>query len=309
MIDVYGLFWLDSTHLVLIAGSTGIVALYFLWRVFARLRLAWIVENTPTSLVRSAAQGQVELVGQVFPFEGRPLRAPLTGNPCLWYRYRIEKYQRRGKNSQWKEVEKGVSEQAFELRDATGSCLIDPRGADVHPRLRKRWEGNRRHPLSGDSPGLLSRLVFGERYRYTEELFVAEDICYALGWFETRGGGRHLPALEQMTADVVREWKADYPALLARFDSSGSGQLDESVWSRVREAAAEEAAQRRRVLAGEADQHWLQRPSQRGLPFLLSDHHEDDLSRQLRRQSGLAAAGLLVCSLVSGGLWLALLNA
>ena len=80
-------------------------------------------------------------------------------------------------------------------------------------------------------------------------------------------------------------------------------------WDQVRVAAEREAARQERV-AGKAEVvHMLSKPSVSGLPFLLSDHHEEHLSRHLRRQSGWSLAGLLVTSLVSGALWLALLAA
>src|SRR3569832_2694177 len=57
---------------------------------FVSLRRARLIEATPTSRIRSAAQGYVELAGAAVMMEGVPIIAPLTLLPCAWYRYREE---------------------------------------------------------------------------------------------------------------------------------------------------------------------------------------------------------------------------
>src|SRR5690606_16652826 len=95
-----------------------------------QLRRARLIEDTPTSRIRSAPQGYVELTGfaREVAAADTPLRGPLTGKPCVWFRYRIERYQR-GKRSGWHPVESGASAQWFELDDGSGRCWIDPAGA------------------------------------------------------------------------------------------------------------------------------------------------------------------------------------
>src|SRR5699024_5093652 len=107
---------------------------------------------------------------------------------------------------------------------------------------------------------------------------------------------------------MISDWKADYPSLLARFDRNADGQLDAVEWERVRAAAAVEAQQQMRRESTQPVVHTLARPPHKGLPFLLSDHHEEDLGRRLRRQSGWSMAGMIVAGAVAGWLWLALLR-
>src|SRR3546814_16826408 len=95
--------------------------------------------------------------------------APLTGERCLWWRYRIEEYRSNGKRSSWSVVERGVSEAWLRLADATGECLIDPRGAEVHPAFRTVWTGDLRHPRGVAPSGWLGVFIIGKRYRYTED--------------------------------------------------------------------------------------------------------------------------------------------
>ncbi|WP_285275183.1 GIDE domain-containing protein [Halopseudomonas bauzanensis] len=308
MIDLYGVFLVSRGAHAVFTGISSVLTLWLLYRMFTRLRRARWVEDTPTSKIRSAAQGLVELVGQVEAGGHAPLLSPLSGRPCLWYRFTVEELQRRGRNTEWRTVERGSSDRPFLLGDGTGTCWVQPAAAEVHPRQRRRWEGNRRWPLGHKTQtGVLGALL-GRRYRYTEEWLHEGDQLYALGWFESRGGGREAMDAQSIARQIISRWKADYPDLLARFDRNGDGQLDQAEWEGVRVAAAREAQQQIRS-AGEAPAlHLLVKPPHKGLPFLLSDHHEEQLSQRLRRQSGWSLAGMLLAGGVAAWLWLALLH-
>ncbi|MEJ6655147.1 MAG: GIDE domain-containing protein [Pseudomonas sp.] len=307
MIDLYGIFLVSRGVHAAATGASSLLALWLLYRMFSRLRRARWVEDTPTSKIRSAAQGLVELVGKVEGGGHAPLLSPLAGRPCLWYRFSVEELQRRGKNTEWRTVERGHSDRPFLLRDETGRCWVLPSEAEVHPRLRRRWEGQRRWPLGNKAQtGVLGALL-GRRYRYTEEYLQEHDILYALGWFESRGGGRDAMDPQSVARQIISGWKADYPDLLARFDRNRDGQLDPVEWERVRTAAALEAQHQIRRAGESPTVHALAKPPHKGLPFLLSDHHEEELSRKLRRQSGWSLAGMLIAGGLAGWLWLALL--
>lgn len=248
--------------------------------------------DTPTSRIRSAAQGYVELVGVLRNLEDvPPLAAPLTAKPCLWWRYRIEEYRGAGKRSSWRIVEQGCSEGLLRLADATGDCLIDPRGARVLPARRDCWNGDLRHPRGLPSRGVLAWLTGHRRYRYTEERLHADEPLYAIGEFRTRGGGRQGLDLQAAQGQVVCEWKKDYARLLQRFDNNRDGLLDQAEWSRVRLAASLEAQDRHRLASGQPAEHLLMRPTE-GLPFVLSSHGEEVLARRYRWH---AAGGAVLC--------------
>lgn len=301
-----GLVYSSNVYFMALALSS-LATLWLLHRTFSRLRRARWVEDTPTSLIRSAAQGLVELHGQIDAGGHELLLSPLAGQPCLWYRFRVEEYRRSGRHREWRTVEKGQSDRPFLLRDATGQCWIMPDGAEIHPRLRKRWEGNRRWPLSHTAQTRVLGSLLGQRYRYTEEWLQPDDPLYALGWFESRGGGREAVDTQRVARQLISDWKADYPDLLARFDRNRDGQLDPVEWQQVQAAAAGEAQRQARGAAVQAVLHRLGKPPYRGLPFLLSDHHEEQLSRQLRKQSGWSMAGMVIAGGLAGWLWLALL--
>jgi hypothetical protein len=260
------------------------------WWCLRRLAQARLLLDTPTSKIRSAAQGYVELYGMLHLHDAAPLAAPLTGKPCLWWRYRIEEYSENGKSKSWRVVDSGVSDTWLRLADATGECLIDPRGAEVRPSTREVWKGRSRHPRGLVKSGLGSWIGGGD-YRYTEERLHAGEPLYAIGDFHTSGGGRQGLDMASAQGAVIREWKGDFAGLLTRFDSNGDGQLDEAEWGRVRLAAQLEAEDRHRHTSAAPALNHMRRPKE-SQPFLLSSHGEDVLARQFRWQ---ALFGAMLC--------------
>lgn len=282
---------MDSGALLL-AGAGAALCLTGGWLWVSRWSKVRHLLDTPTSRIRSAAQGYVELTGILHELAGVPrVMAPLTGSPCLWWRYRIEEYRSNGKNGSWRVVEQGSSEHLLCLADATGECLIDPRGAEVLPARRQRWSGSQRHPRGLPPTGMLAWFSGTRRYRYTEERLHAGEPLYAIGDFRTAGGGRQGFDRQAAKGQVLREWKGNYAGLLQRFDSNGDGQIDQAEWHRVRLAAGFEAEDRHRLASARAAQHRLVRPEQ-NLPFVLSSHGEEVLARRYRWQ---AAGGALLC--------------
>jgi len=271
------------------------------WLCIGRWSRARHLLDTPTSRIRSAAQGYVELVGMLRELSVPQPVAPLTGESCLWWRYCIEEYRSNGKRSSWNVLERGTSEAWLRLADATGECLIDPRGAEVHPAFRRVWTGSLRHPRGIAPSGWLGLLTSGRRYRYTEERLHEGEPLYAIGDFRTSGGGRQGLDLQSAKREVIRQWKGDFAGLLQRFDSNGDGQLDDQEWNRVRLAARLEAEDRHWQSSAVPEQHQLGRPVE-ALPFVLSSHGEEVLTRRFYWQ---AAGGAVMCLI--GAVWLATL--
>lgn len=303
MIDVHGVLLLSPANYYLLSSIITAVALACLYFMLTRLRRARWLEDTPTSKVRSAAQGLVELQGTLDAGGHTQLISPLGEIDCLWYRFRVEEYRRSGKNNNWHTVEQGSSDRPFLLRDDTGSCWVMPSGAEVHPRHCRRWEGSQRWPAgSSVKKGLLATLI-RKRYRYTEEWFAEGELLYALGWFESRGGGRDEFDRQAAAQQVISGWKADYDDLLTRFDRNGDGELDMQEWERVRQAADGEAGRLARVDGQRPLVHALGKPPRRGLPFILSDHHEEDLAKRLRRGAFLGLVGLVISAPLACWFW------
>lgn len=282
--------WLGLTVTLAITG--GMTAGGGWWFVNCQ-RQARFMLDTPTSKIRSAAQGYVELYG-LLSGHGSSLNAPLTGEPCLWWNYRIEEYQRSGNNKHhnWRTLESKRSDALLRLEDSTGHCLIDPAGANVMPVSRQVWYGNLRHPLNGQPQHWLSAALLGRRrYRYTEERLHAGEPLYAIGHFYSRGGGHQVVDLDHMQSTIIREWKQDFPALLKRFDRNGDGQFDDREWNNVRRAALRQAKEQQQQLIRAPLGHYMRKPDE-NQPFILSSHGEDELARRLRWKS---LGGALLC--------------
>ena len=274
------------------------VSLWAFYASFRALKRARVVEDVPTSRLRSAAQGYVELSGTAEPLPGTPVLAPLSRRPCAWYRYRVDVRQRdtSGHGSEWRMVENGVSDALFRLVDETGECVVDPEGADVTPALRQTWYGISRVP-GGPPPRESALSRFSGRYRYQEELIRPGDPLHAVGTLRTVGGpADQVPAHEDVRA-LLAEWKRD-AARMRAFDADGDGEVAPHEWEAARKAAREEVLRRRAQHAAQLGTPVLSAPPVPGRPFLLSAVHQDTLARRYRWR----AAALLVLSLGAAAL-------
>jgi hypothetical protein len=251
------------------------------WGSFAALKKARLIENTPTSRIRSAAQGYVELEGDARLLPGPEIVSPLSGQRCCWWQYQVERQEtvvRNGKRtSEWRTVESAVSDSLFLLVDTTGECVVDPHGAKIDPNLRRQWRGSTQRPQQ--VPEKSSFFQFGD-YRYTEKMIRIGTPLYALGQFRSQTA--HLELNESAdAAALLREWKADQAALLQRFDRNGDGQIDLNEWEAVRRAALEQARHHALEQTLDTDVHVLCRPGD-GRPFILSAHAQHELTRRHR---------------------------
>ena len=276
---------MEWLFVILFAGVT----LALLGGSFRALVKARTIEDVPTSKIRSAPQGYVELSGTASLDEGTELLfSPLTMTPCLWYHYKIERYQRRGKSSHWSTVEQGTSERPFLLSDNTGRCLIDPRHADVTTNNRRRWRGHHRRPLGG--PGKSSSsLLSGGKYRYSEQSIAPEQWLYAIGQFTSHHPDSPEQQARARAGALLREWKQDRASLIRRFDTDGDGEVDLAEWEQAQQAAAREA---RAAVTTDYDHQTtdvLSRPDN-GRPYLLSTKDAKLLTGHYRRQALLLLA-------------------
>ncbi len=269
---------------LLLAASA--YAFYHTYRSFKKSRL---IEDMPTSLIRSASQGFTELIGIGKP-HGNHLSAPLTATPCLWWYYSIEQYKSSGKSSSWVTLESGTSKQPFNIDDTSGLCLVIPEGADLTARHTKKWQGRLRHPLSGSnkkSTSTLSRVLnasisVGKRYRYTERLIKEHDPLYILGHFSTDSSGQRSLSIEKMTGNILRSWKEDFASLVEKYDSNNDGELDIAEWKIVQQAAKKEAIKQQRENSQHDREHAITKPTNAGLPFLIGSDEQNALSARYR---------------------------
>jgi hypothetical protein len=86
------------------------------------------VKNTPTSKVRSAAVGLVELAGKAKC--KTDIESPISKAKCTYWKIKAEWYQP-GKHGGWRDLCSAKSSEQFYLQDETGQMLIEPKDAEI----------------------------------------------------------------------------------------------------------------------------------------------------------------------------------
>lgn len=292
-----GSFWLWCGGLTL----ASLAAFYYAFRNLFRARL---IEDTPTSRIRSAPQGYVELIGEAAMMRGEPVIAPLSGTPCCWWRYVIE----HKKENNWRVQRRATSESLFLIRDETGECIIDPDGATISPSDRQVWYGPSAVPSAGPDIGIgtlhsSTSSLFGMRisitntftsdYRYTEETILPGDPLYAIGLFSSLGESDRQAMRDDMIKERLRQWKADHASLLKRFDRNRDGRIDLDEWESVRRAAAKEVGQEQ-MKEDQQPIHTLSDTGSHRRPLLISTREEFDIVRRFRAYALASLTGFFV---------------
>ncbi len=216
------------------------------------------VADTPLSNIASAAQGYVEIGGRSEAGPA-PLLSQLTQLPCLWFQFEV--YEKSGDDN-WSLQDSGTSDEPFLIRDATGACVIDPRGAEVITSREQTWTKG--------------------SYRYTERLLLPMERIYGLGEFATVGGANSPLATDIDIGNLLAEWKRDPATLLSRFDLDKSGSIDLKEWELARRQARREVEAGHRNIRESEGTHILRKPQDDRL-FLLSNYLPDRLQSSYAR--------------------------
>jgi len=206
----------------------------------------------------------------------------------------------------------------FNLRDETGEILVNPRGADVTPPVKKVWYGHSCRPpgmtpgvgggmgasisgaLGGGIGGSLVGVPglgggIGGRYRYTERIMREGESIYALGHFETWSNVEGSDERAKRRADILPDWKKNPTELVQRFDEDGDGRVDMDEWEQARKAAEALVEEHVATAAMKAEVSVLMK-SEEDHPFILSTKSQDELTAAYRWK----AIGGLALFLIAG---------
>ena len=185
--------FLTILSLIAIAGG-----LYFFFTGFHLLARKRLLLTTPTSKIRSAALGLVEITGTA----GGPytISAPITGKPCFLYRTTAWQ-QRDGKKQEWERVADETLHLPFFIDDSTGQLLIEPLGADLdlHRDFREEYAASFFSSNLDDVPPrvsvFLSRhgVVPGRRLRVEERSIKPEETLFIAGTLTENPGVQVRP--------------------------------------------------------------------------------------------------------------------
>lgn len=237
--------------------SFTLVGLTSFWAWYANLKRYRTVADTPTSRIASAPQGYIELVGRGQQPPGAGLVSPISGLPCLWYRYRIE----RKNGNRWEHVGSGISHDTFGISDGSGVVLVDPDGAEI----------------------LTSRKQVSNAggYRKTEWTLIEGEPLYVIGEHITLGGPNAVLDKKSDLSTLLAEWKRDKSALLERFDANRDGEIGLDEWERARQAASDEVDRAHLDIRLKDGIHLMRQPAH-GRPFLVANREVTALARHFR---------------------------
>lgn len=218
-----------------------------------------MIENIPTSKIRSLAMGLVELHGRAV--RRHALVSPMSHTPCVWYR--LSKF-RTDANGTCRSL--GSSDSGpvpFFLDDGTGRVLVMPEGATV--RAQTHHEGS-------PAGGLLFATPSVDTDEHWVEEFIAEGTrLYLLGF--ARPWRQATASLKEQLIERLRNLK--HLGSLQRFDSDGDGRICEEEWATARQKVENELLKEgltgKDIPRQNGSLAAIGRPPIRGLPFIIAE--------------------------------------
>lgn len=276
-------------------GILAVISLAGLIWWWLSARRGRLMANTPTSRIRSAAQGFVELDGTGHWLPDDRIVAPLSGRSCVWWEYAIHErrttYSNKGSRSYWAQIASGRSEEIFLLQDGTGDVVVDPHGAKIFGCRSNTWRGHSSRPNRPPPSGFSLHLG---RYRYKESRLELGTALYALGWLQTETAEADTHDHRAEVAQWLRALKADQRRLLKEFDANRDGEIDTTEWENARQKAIAEIDAKLLERSLAPGVNVLKKPPD-GRDYILSGHNEKTLRWHLQLRV-LAAFGLFALS-------------
>jgi hypothetical protein len=126
------------------SGAVGLVGAGLFWYGFNRMHKLRIIQDTPTSKIRSMAMGLVEVHGNVLAKDY--IITPFSQARCVYYRYEIKEYRQhtsRGPKGEvrttycWDTISRGEQRIPFWAKDETGQVCVNPTGAEFNVPVKR----------------------------------------------------------------------------------------------------------------------------------------------------------------------------
>lgn len=254
----------------IVGGGLFLAGLFLFGYALMLLHYRRMVENTPTSKIRSLSLGMVELSGKTRRYHD--LRTPTAQTPCVFYNSRRYKLKKTSEGSHWTLIRSVSSGKIpFYIEDETGRVLINPRGAVFKiPMASQTFSG---HYVTG-----LSLQLYDPDTRVTEDIIPVGGRIYVFGAAHLV---RHGKDARTRIIEKLRLLKRN-PEALAEYDANGDGRLDATEWESARNDMASQVYAETLTGEGEAggESVVVEKPKLGMAPFIIADS-EDRLKRHL----------------------------
>lgn len=155
------------------------------------------------------------------------------------------------------------SDTTFQLDDQTGTCMVNPRGAEVVFAQK--------------------RTFFKNEHRYVEEYLPAGKPLYVLGQLDTRHEQGDIEAMNRDVRATLTDLKLSPHKLLNRYDHNRNGQIDMDEWELARQDAIKQV-QDKHAMKAHTGSFTLIKPTEPYL-FLISAKAPHELSKSYRTWS------------------------
>lgn len=245
---------------------------------FRVLRKKWLIDNTPTSTIRSVAMGMAEVKGKAV--KKCELLSRITMAHCVFHKFLIEKEVKGSKGrSHWETVEQGASTNYFYIQDDTGKLLVDPIYVEniMDPDYTfTDWKN-------------------GHKMRYTEWYILPGDSVYIFG--TVRKFKDNICDRKERLTQKLRELKANKEKLM-QFDADKDGQISPEEWDKAVKGAEEELLQEEITTPASQEDDIVIAKGELEKTFIISDKSENEISNKLLLTS--AAFVIIGIALVTG---------
>lgn len=221
----------DMTKLQFWAAVGAIAGVFLFLRGFSMLRCKRLILNTPSSRIRSASMGLVEISGTA---KGpQTVRAGITGDACYYYRAIAWQLRQSGKNSEWKKVADESLYVPFFVEDATGDALVDPQGAelDIHCDFKDElgssfFGGGDMMPENVNAFLLRYGLSGSEKTRLEEYCIKPGDPLFVLGTL-----GQNTAAADWTPCPHISSLGSSFKSRLSLFGPTGGSMFRALGWA------------------------------------------------------------------------------
>ena len=209
----------------------GILAgIYFFFRGFYILWRKRLIQDTPTSKIRSLAVGFLEITGQTIA--DYLLVTPYSAAPCVFYHAIMERLKSTSRNNRyWVKESDYKSDVPFYLQDDTGCVVIDPAGAETKLPLRYcKREGN---------------------IRYKEYYIKESEFIYVLGTAKKPESpyDREQKEMERRIGEIVND-----PEKKVKLDKNKDNWIDKQEWEAEKRQIRKEIEQEMKKEREEKDE-------------------------------------------------------